>query len=1338
MKKIILAVFLFTTYAASGQTIVDRSSSPSIIARDQRAYFKLTLRAPVFADTTAANTAIGRDSLGLLIVVPSIHKVYFRDTTAGDHKWTEFALNTPGTVNWADLGGSPSDNSDLMSLFNGKQDALTVGSASQYFRGDLSLATFPTDNAAFTNGAGYLTVVLDSNSITGDGVTTKLQLSGDASAPGASKYYGTNGGGTKGFYSLPAAGMGTVTSIVATAPLTGGTITSTGSIGLDTSDHHGMTYYDTRYAPISVAAFDTADIPGIHTENYFNTKYKPLDYIPVVTSTYQVYGGADGIMRETPNHTWDSTNHISTVKTPTASLTTVYPSFVASNSKAAITGNGAYGGAFESRGNGFGSSSKEASIRWYTKTGGTTLPTARLTFEQQLDNGSWTPLLDFGGASTAATMNFTGGITANTFAATAITNKTTSFNFQMPDGSYGDTLADRKWVRDNFGSGSGFTNPMDAAGQLIYGGSSGTPTKTATPGHAGMRPVWDGSVVKWSDTTAGGGALTGSTGDIPSFSGTNTQSNVAAVAAGSVFSSNGVSTKPIWTTAPLIGKVLLAHVPFVAPDTVYLFADSYGQGTGSIASGFGFRNTADAPDTNFATRLSTIWGIPFTNEALSGSGIWNAVSKANSTLAINTPHAFVVNISFNDLRRCGFSNDGGYRKIIGGYNALLSAFFLKSAIAAGSSNAALTYGGTWTKTYAASTVGGRSVGNGAYTNTPLDSIIYVMPSADSTLVIGMIGVDGTTYVGASYSIYDSTTLIQQGTENLRTDGISDGVYDNKRVPYTIVLKLKYGIHRIKIINTSANSTPFLIVDYFGHLRDASTATPALVYDIPYNDVTGYATAPASGSVAATLKAQAKIDSLLAATWGDYPIYQAHTNKYYDTLSGVSTVDHIHPNNTGDRQYTAAGIAVLPSLTATGLTGTIVQGPLNPYVTVDGVTRQLAFLDQVVRKSDRNLFYQNTPLQQDGSINLGGSGTFGTYVSVPGLAKMGGAGMLQTDAPVTFGTINGNPTMSFNRTGAPSNQKISDMYMNDTSWIFRFAADNLGSANTWMQASRTGLTSNIINLNATTIKLNGKVGINQSPWSTYGLSITAPSGGLGLRLANNTNYNLGFYYFSSTNNIASVNDANTDGAPLVLTASNFLFNKYTSSTVTNLFAIADTMISYARISYPRNLGGSFTLYSLVDKNYVDSARTAGFAAAFPSADYTLTADRTLNGSTGTYGLNLGASGNRLNFASIYSAGAIGLHGLLTLDPFPTITDANYVAPANISTYKLPAITADRTFTPPTGGGNALLFIYDSNTAGFAWKPAGTNFKDVTGTTITAFTNSTFYIFMNDGTNWIQVK
>jgi len=43
------------------------------------------------------------------------------------------------------------------STFNSKQAAITTGTTSQYFRGDLSLATFPTNVSSFTNDVGYIT-----------------------------------------------------------------------------------------------------------------------------------------------------------------------------------------------------------------------------------------------------------------------------------------------------------------------------------------------------------------------------------------------------------------------------------------------------------------------------------------------------------------------------------------------------------------------------------------------------------------------------------------------------------------------------------------------------------------------------------------------------------------------------------------------------------------------------------------------------------------------------------------------------------------------------------------------------------------------------------------------------------------------------------------------------------------------------------------------------------------------------------------------------------------------------------------------------------------------------
>ena len=49
---------------------------------------------------------------------------------------------------------------------------------------------------------GYLNAKVQ-NSITVDTSAHKLQLVNDSISPGASKYYGTNSGGTKGFFNLP-------------------------------------------------------------------------------------------------------------------------------------------------------------------------------------------------------------------------------------------------------------------------------------------------------------------------------------------------------------------------------------------------------------------------------------------------------------------------------------------------------------------------------------------------------------------------------------------------------------------------------------------------------------------------------------------------------------------------------------------------------------------------------------------------------------------------------------------------------------------------------------------------------------------------------------------------------------------------------------------------------------------------------------------------------------------------------------------------------------------------------------------------------------------------------
>lgn len=58
---------------------------------------------------------------------------------------------------WGSITGTLSSQTDLQTALNAKQNTITTGTTSQYLRGDLSLATFPTNVSSFTNDSGYIT-----------------------------------------------------------------------------------------------------------------------------------------------------------------------------------------------------------------------------------------------------------------------------------------------------------------------------------------------------------------------------------------------------------------------------------------------------------------------------------------------------------------------------------------------------------------------------------------------------------------------------------------------------------------------------------------------------------------------------------------------------------------------------------------------------------------------------------------------------------------------------------------------------------------------------------------------------------------------------------------------------------------------------------------------------------------------------------------------------------------------------------------------------------------------------------------------------------------------------
>lgn len=130
----------------------------------------------------------------------------------------------------------------LFTTWNGKQNAITTGSTAQYFRGDFSLATFPTNLSTFTNGPGYITgnqpiSFTASGDINGTftnptNLTPTLTINANAVTYGkfqAASGQGLLGAQSAGNYQLITLGTGLVMS--------GGVLSATGSgtsTGLDT------------------------------------------------------------------------------------------------------------------------------------------------------------------------------------------------------------------------------------------------------------------------------------------------------------------------------------------------------------------------------------------------------------------------------------------------------------------------------------------------------------------------------------------------------------------------------------------------------------------------------------------------------------------------------------------------------------------------------------------------------------------------------------------------------------------------------------------------------------------------------------------------------------------------------------------------------------------------------------------------------------------------------------------------------------------------------------------------------------------------------------------------
>lgn len=101
-----------------------------------------------------ANQTIVFKETGMIIYISSEDIFYY---WTGSTWFPLLASGGSNPVYWGQLLGTLSNQTDLQLALDNKQDVITLGTNLQYFRGDLSLAVFPTSVSYFTNDSGYIT-----------------------------------------------------------------------------------------------------------------------------------------------------------------------------------------------------------------------------------------------------------------------------------------------------------------------------------------------------------------------------------------------------------------------------------------------------------------------------------------------------------------------------------------------------------------------------------------------------------------------------------------------------------------------------------------------------------------------------------------------------------------------------------------------------------------------------------------------------------------------------------------------------------------------------------------------------------------------------------------------------------------------------------------------------------------------------------------------------------------------------------------------------------------------------------------------------------------------------
>lgn len=322
-----------------------------------------------------------------------------------------------------------------------------------------------------------------------------------------------------------------------------------------------------------------------------------------------------------------------------------------------------------------------------------------------------------------------------------------------------------------------------------------------------------------------------------------------------------------------------------------------------------FGSNATTTNERYANQFATAQSLTLTNLGVGGRGVLEAASQINAAAFTRPVTVISFMAGLNDIRR-----NGSAVKTLKKGEACLRSVILRglSNVNTPAGSSGVTRTGTTTG-YAGNTVGGiygsgtqpcTCASNGAnnaatwtwtFTGTAFGIQFFGSDNVVSAYAIATVQIDGVTVDAIDLDSW--------------YDGVSDGSKANNVGPVAFTWHgLTNTSHTIRVISNADGNCP---IDYFCTINTPDNSPAYIIADIPYLDATGYATAPANGSTAASDAMSTVFRSIVNEYRSlGYNIVSVPTNSFYDVSTGLDPADHIHPNNLGHDQITNAFNSVI--------------------------------------------------------------------------------------------------------------------------------------------------------------------------------------------------------------------------------------------------------------------------------------------------------------------------------------------------------------------------------------------------------------------------------------------